>query len=538
MDGIMKIKKVAFGNLDEAFIESRFTDKVNLIYSKANNKGKTLLIQGLMYSIGNEPIFPSGFDYREFYFYSQVSINHIDYHFLRKGNSILIKSTDFSQVCGSVTEFKHFLNKNVIDFPSISKDNKKRLVEPHLFYELFFLGQDDRIPSNLIIKGQYNKADFISMVCSIFNIEEDNSVKVNIQEEKNKLASLKDDLKGLKRKLKIAKQHKKVGDFTQKTIDREQFEKRKEELEKTNKNILELKKTRNREFNRKIKLENLLLELKSLNQNLKQGEIQCGECGSDKIIFSNDEFNFEVSNKDVRSRITKSIIENIEIKEEIINEFDIQIEQEQKVFNKQLEVASPELGDYILFKDEVIESSSIDSDIVNKQLSIDRITKILSLAEEDKKSDTNSKAELIKSITDEMNAIYKMISPNGNLSFEDLFAKKDQTFSGSSGQEFYFSKLVALKNILKHEFPIVNDSFRDGEISSDKERLMLEIYEQMESQVILTSTLKEEEYASEKYKTSNTINVLDYNENGDSKILNKLFSKEFNEILNSFDLKI
>lgn len=538
MAGNIKIKKVAFGDLNEAFIESRFTDKVNLIYSKANNKGKTLLIQGLMYSIGNEPIFPSGFDYKEFYFYSQVSINEIEYHFLRKGNSFLIKTTDFFQVCGSVTEFKHFVNKNIFDFPVISKENKKRLVEPHLLYELFFLGQDDRIPSNLIIKGQYNKTDFISMVCSIFNIEEDISIKVNIEEEKNKLASLNEDLKGLKRKLKIAKLNRKVGNFTQKTIDKEQFKNRKEELEKTNRNILELKKTRYREYNRKIQLENLLLELRSLNQNLSQGEILCGICGSDKIIFSNQEFNFEISNNDVRSRIFNSIRENIEIKEEIINEFDIQIEQELKVFTKQLEVVSPELGDYILFKDEVIESSLIDADIANKQLAIDRINELLSLAENDKKSSSNSKSELIKSITDEMNNIYKMISPSGNLSFENLFAKKDQTFSGSSGQEFYFSKLVALKNVLKHKFPIINDSFRDGEISSDKERIMLEIYEQMESQVILTSTLKEEEYASEKYKTSKTINVLDYNENGDSKILSKEFTFEFLEILNSFDLNI
>lgn len=538
MAGIVKIKKVAFGNKDEAFIESRFTDKVNLIYSKANNKGKTLLIQSLMYSIGNEPIFPIGFNYREFYFYSQVSIDDYDYHFLRKGNSFLVKSSDFTQVCGSVTEFKHFLNKNVIDFPSISKDNKRRLVEPHLLFELFFLGQDDRIPSNLIIKGQYNKADFISMIYSIFNIEEVDNIEINIEEEKNKLVSLNEDLKGLRRKLKIARNHKKVGDFTQKTIDKEQFDNRKAELEKTNKNILELKKNRNREFNRKIKLKNLLLELNSLNQNLKQGEILCGQCGSDKIIFSNDEFNFEISNSDIRSRINKSILENIEIKEEIINEYDIQIEQEQRIFSKQLEVVSPELGDYILFKDEVIESSLIDSEIVKKQISIERITEILRLAGETKESNVNSKVEILKSITDEMNRIYKIISPSGNLFFDNLFAKKDQTFSGSSGQEFYFSKLVALKKVLKHKYPIINDSFRDGEISSDKERLMLEIYEQMECQVILTSTLKEEEYASEKYKTSDTINVLDYNENGDSKILNKDFSSKFIEILNSFDLNI
>ncbi|HEN3015781.1 TPA: hypothetical protein U4V48_002044, partial [Streptococcus agalactiae] len=53
----MLIKKIAFGNLEEAFIEKRLTDGVNIIYSDENNKGKTLLFQAFMYSIGNTPIF-------------------------------------------------------------------------------------------------------------------------------------------------------------------------------------------------------------------------------------------------------------------------------------------------------------------------------------------------------------------------------------------------------------------------------------------------------------------------------------------------
>lgn len=57
----MKIKKVAFGDLQQSFVEDRFHDNVNIIFSDDNNKGKTLVFQGLMFSIGNEPIFPAGF---------------------------------------------------------------------------------------------------------------------------------------------------------------------------------------------------------------------------------------------------------------------------------------------------------------------------------------------------------------------------------------------------------------------------------------------------------------------------------------------
>ena len=79
----MIIKKVAFGNYEEAFIEENFENKVNIIFSNDNNKGKTLLIQGLMFSLGNVPIFPSGFDHNNYYFYSMVDIGGKSFEFLR-----------------------------------------------------------------------------------------------------------------------------------------------------------------------------------------------------------------------------------------------------------------------------------------------------------------------------------------------------------------------------------------------------------------------------------------------------------------------
>lgn len=36
----MIIKTVAFGNFDEAYIENRFNDKVNVIFSSKNDRGK------------------------------------------------------------------------------------------------------------------------------------------------------------------------------------------------------------------------------------------------------------------------------------------------------------------------------------------------------------------------------------------------------------------------------------------------------------------------------------------------------------------
>lgn len=535
---MMKIKKVAFGNGNEAYIESRFKENVNIIFSEGNNKGKTLLIQGLMYSMGNEPVFPSGFNFKDYHFYSLVQIQNSDYEFLRHGNSIIIRNEKFLQICNTISEFKHFFNKVIDPLPVIIKDSRNKIIDVHLLFELFFLGQDNRVPSNLIVKGQYNKNDFLSMIYSLNGIENKEPEKYDLKNEKEKLEILKQDKKNLLKKLKIAKQNTNVAGFTQKSIDKELFNKKKLELEKINKSILDLKKDRNREFNRKVKLESLRFELSSLNINLNQGKTHCGECGSDKIIFTNDEFDFEISNKDVRLRIINSINENIEIKEEIIQEYDLQIQSEQDQFNKEIEVSSPDLGEYILFKDEIIDASSIDEEVHSKQISIDKATQIISSFSTTSLDNTKERISLITEITDEMNRLYQIIDPNGNLTFYELFPKKDQTFSGSEGQEFYFCKLIALNSILKHNYPIINDSFRSGEISSDKERKMIEIYERLGKQVIISSTLKSEEYATDKYKNTSTINVIDYNIHRDSKILSQKFSSDFQTIIESFDISI
>ena len=86
----MIIRKIAFGNKNEAFIESRFKENTNIIFSNDNNRGKTLLMQSIVYSIGYESIFPSGFNYKSYYFYANICFNNRDVEFLRKGNSLLV----------------------------------------------------------------------------------------------------------------------------------------------------------------------------------------------------------------------------------------------------------------------------------------------------------------------------------------------------------------------------------------------------------------------------------------------------------------
>ena len=47
----MIIKTVALGNNEESYIEKRISDGVNIILSDDNNKGKTILIQSMLYAM-------------------------------------------------------------------------------------------------------------------------------------------------------------------------------------------------------------------------------------------------------------------------------------------------------------------------------------------------------------------------------------------------------------------------------------------------------------------------------------------------------
>ncbi|WP_196518044.1 hypothetical protein [Halomonas sp. PA16-9] len=134
----MKINKIAFGDTEEAFVENRLQSGLNVIFSDDNNRGKTLVMQGLMFSLGYESIFPSSFNYKDKYFYSEIEVGGVTYEFLRKRNSIAIKSEDAMQIFNSVGEARYFLDKFVFSVPKVLKDGRNTLVDLSLLYEFFY----------------------------------------------------------------------------------------------------------------------------------------------------------------------------------------------------------------------------------------------------------------------------------------------------------------------------------------------------------------------------------------------------------------
>ncbi|PAK32356.1 hypothetical protein CHI08_26500, partial [Peribacillus simplex] len=57
--------------------------------------------------------------------------------------------------------------------PIITKNNFTRIVDPELYLQVFFVGQDKKDTSNIANKGLYNKDDFKNMLYSLAGIKND-----------------------------------------------------------------------------------------------------------------------------------------------------------------------------------------------------------------------------------------------------------------------------------------------------------------------------------------------------------------------------
>lgn len=531
----MKIKSIALGNAEEAYVEERFTDGVNIIFSDDNNKGKTLVMQGMMYAMGNHPIFPKGFNYRSNYFYCKAEINDEELEFLRRDSSFLVKKQGEQYSFDSVTELKYFLvDENIFNIPQISKDEHMVIADLNLFYELFFIGQDKRNPSNTINSGYNNKKDFINMLCSmngypLIDMEETN------EENKQRIQQIKSDIAATKKLLKLLKKNPDVSGYVDKYGDSTQFSDFRIKVKKLHGEIAEFKKKRNLEYNRKEKLESLVQELKSLNHEIEQGNVICAKCGSDKIIYKSKGMSFEVSNSYVRKRVLSSIAYQISQKEEIIREYSYQIQQLQDELKSTLQDVPVELQKILLFSEMIL--SEIDYDNKLKEL-CEQLEELQandkSISDSEKQAKQKCK-EMKQDIVSRMNKLYREVDPQGRTFFDDIFTKRDETYSGSEEQEYYYSRILAINDYFNHSYPLLIDCYRSGEISSQKEDIMIKNFISRDKQVIITSTLKKEEYTANKYdQYKDNANVIDYSNNESSKLLQSQYVARLEMIVESF----
>jgi len=134
-----------------------------------------------------------------------------------------------------------------------------------------------------------------------------------------------------------------------------------------------------------------------------------------------------------------------------------------------------------------------------------------------------------------MNELYREVEPSGRTFFDDIFTKKDETISWSEEQEYYYSRILAINDYFKHTYPLLIDCYRSGELSSQKEDMMIRNFITRKKQVIITSTLKEEEYNAQKYdQYKDNANVIDYSGNESSKLLQFKYVECLESLVESF----
>ena len=532
----MIIKKIAVGNSEEAFVEDNFTSGLNIISSDDNNKGKTITVQSMMYAIGNEPTFPTTFDYKKYYYYIEFEENNKIYKVCRYGESFALIEEKTLLLFDSVSELKRYWTKHIFKLPEIVKNQISKIVDPVLFFQLFFVGQDKKDTSNISHSGLYNKKDFEEMIYSILELSGYKLDLEEIEHIKTELIALKDKKKLLLKQYKILSSKKAPVQYLSTVSDQSAFESKIKQMDKINSKITKLRKARNLAANRKLKWENTIKELKSLNRNIDVGELRCMDCDSKNIAYATSTkrtaYVFDVSTLEMRTDIINSIHEKIDSYEEEIEKYGISIAKEQEKLRLMMNDEEITLEAIIELKEQIFSASDAELQILEIEQEIKTLQSKLSISKISSEDTKNKRETVLTVILNEMNTLYKDIDPNGNLVFEGLFTKKDEVYSGSEATIFHVVKMFALQKVLGHNWPIIIDSFRAEDLSTSKEKIVIEKYKKLKNQIIFTTTLKDEEMG--KYDNRPDINHIDYKNHTPSQMLTPEYCEYFKQLVSVF----
>lgn len=491
-----------------------------------------------MYALGNEPTFPSQFNFQDYYFIVEIEIDFRIITICRKNDKFVVLDKGRLFLLDNTSEFKNYWSKVIRALPVIIKNKKERIVDPVLFLQLYFVGQDNKSTSNILKKGFYNKKDFINMIFSLggamSSVILDSNVKLLEKDLKRKQIELVD----LSAKRKLVQDGKSYGEYFSKVSEQEEFEEILYRMEEINEKNLELKKERNRILNKRLKWKNSIQELNSLNRNIEAGKLSCMNCGSEHITFSlsGNGIAFDVSTKEMRKEIIGTIESKIDSYNEEVEKIEFSIRKNMESLDELMCVEGVSLEVLLAHHKEFISIKDIDQEIISKSNEIDKINEEIKLIKSGIQIDNQKKKKLEQELINVLTDTYRLIDPDHKLSPFQLFTKSNQQYSGSEGTIFLLSRLYAYQTVFNHDYPIIVDSFRAEDLSTEKEERVLNVFNQIPNQKIFTTTLKKEE--ENKYLQYSYINVIDYSEVRPYKLLDKKDISEFKSKLNELSIKI
>ena len=228
----------------------------------------------------------------------------------------------------------------------------------------------------------------------------------------------------------------------------------------------------------------------------------------------------------MRTQIIDSLEDRISGIEDDLHSVTRQLRSAQEVLDDLLE-AKPEvtLADIMVCKDDFLNARDIDTQIRQNQDEMDRIDKMLSNDRDVSRELRSRREEFRKELLSSMNYARKFISGNpSETDYTELFTTQANVLSGSDGTIYFAARLYAIAKVLNHGMPLLIDSFRADDLSSDREDRLLDLLSRLTNQMILTTTIKREE-GSSKYAEDNRVQAIDYSDH----TINKLLSSQFNE---------
>ena len=535
----MIIRKIAIGNSEEAYIEDSFSKGVNIILSDDNNKGKTIVTQSILYAIGNKPIYPSSFNYKEYIYYLEFTYNDKEYIVVRSGDTFVVQSLEGIHIFDGVAELKRYWTNNIFELPTILFNGNMKVVDMELFVQMFFVAQDGKDTSTIVNSGYYHKDDFKNMILSYAGVYSSEITPGEIKK-------LKDQIKLLKAKrqeqIKLSDFYKEISPATEylsRIKDQEAFDQKVSDMDAITDDISELRKKRNYLASKKALWNGTLKELRSLNRNIEVGELRCMDCDSPNIAYKGkgkSTYSFDVSSPEMRANIISSIQEKIADIEEEIKRYDFEIQKLQTELNNLLNDDEITIESIVAYKRGFRNTEEIEETVRKLDEEIEQCENKLNIGVSLSDSANEERTLFYQEFMETMNTIRKRIDPETDVDYTGMFTKRGTVVSGSEETVFYVSRVLAAVEMISHDYPIIMDSFRAEDLSTEKETRVLKEMLGLQNQCILTTTLKEEEKG--KYNAFEGIHVLDYTRHRTNKILGQEYLNDFKELLNALHISL
>lgn len=539
---MIKIKAVYIGNGAESYIEDRLTDGINVIYSLDNNRGKTILMQGAMYALGAIPTFPERFPYREYIYIVDLDVDGKEVSVLRSRNTFAVKTPDGLNAFESEADYSRYWSDNFRSLPSIVKNGRLTSAGLQLYTQMAFIGQDD-ISSAKVTAGQFNKSDFTEMLYAIAGLDRRELDSAEEAALKRRRDELKGQIKSLTKEASALKTRGTALSAISVTTDTRDMQEFLKELDSARIEVTDLRKARSRYLARLTKNQIVLDELNSLRRDVKAGKLVCLTCGSPSVGYrmADSDVIFDVTSPDMRTQIIDTLQERID---KIKADLDALERDLRKAQNRLSSLLSQNdefsLADVVACKDDYLSEQEIDGKIQDAQRELDDVKDKLEADRLLTSEVANQRKEFMDSLLSKMNLARRTISGNTQESpYESLFSTKANVFSGSDSTVYFAARTYAIASEINHGMPIMIDSFRADDLSSDREDRLLDLFGRLTNQIVLTTTIKREESTgpdASKYEMDQRVHAIDYSSHELNKIMSAAYNEQFAEKAADFGL--